>query len=183
MSSQPMEYEITAYTVSHGVSEAHCADETIRFDSSAMPASELPGPAELLAAAFAACVLKNVERFAGMLPFRYDSASITVRAKRQQTPPRFTEIRYELALVTDEPPDRVDLLHRNNRQAGNGLQHAGGKLRRLWQRPRDGSRVAGNLSEACASAGGCERGGARSLLAANSVCARRVRPGLVCALG
>lgn len=113
MSSQPMEYEITGYTVSHGVSEAHCADETIRFDSSAMPASELPGPAELLAAAFAACVLKNVERFAGMLPFRYDSASITVRAKRQQTPPRFTEIRYELALVTDEPPDRVDLLHRN----------------------------------------------------------------------
>ena len=38
MSSQPMEYEITAYTVSHGVSEAYCADETIRFDSSAMPA-------------------------------------------------------------------------------------------------------------------------------------------------
>ncbi len=41
------------------------------------------------------------------------SASITVRAKRQQTPPRFTEISYDLALVTDEPPDRVDLLHRN----------------------------------------------------------------------
>ena len=114
MSTQPMEYEITAHTVLHGVSEAHCADETIRFDSSATPASELlPGPAELLAAAFAACVLKNVERFAGMLPFRYDSASITVHAKRQQTPPRFTEIRYELAVVTDEPPDRVDLLHRN----------------------------------------------------------------------
>ena len=113
MLSQPMEYEITARTASHGISEALCADETIRFDSSAMPASELPGPAELLAVAFAACVLKNVERFAEMLPFRYDTASITVRAKRQQTPPRFTEIRYELALVTDEPPDRVDLLHRN----------------------------------------------------------------------
>ena len=48
-----------------------------------------------------------------MLPFRYDSASITVHAKRQQTPPRFTEIRYTLDLITDEPPDRVDLLHRN----------------------------------------------------------------------
>ena len=113
MSLLPTEYQVTARTVSHGVSEARCADETIRFDSSAMPASELPGPAELLAAAFAACVLKNVERFAGMLPFRYDSASITVHAKRQQTPPRFTEIRYTLDLVTDEPPDRVDLLHRN----------------------------------------------------------------------
>ena len=35
---------------------------------------------------------------------------------------------------------------------GNGLQHAGGKLRRLWQHPRDESRVAGNLIEARASA-------------------------------
>ena len=95
MSSLPTEYQVTAETVSHGVSETRCADETIRFDSSAMPASVLPGPAELLAAAFAACVLKNVERFAGMLPFRYDSASITVHTKRQQTPPRFTEIRYD----------------------------------------------------------------------------------------
>ena len=113
MSPLPTEYQVTAQTVSHGVSEARCADETIRFDSSANPASALPGPAELLAAAIAACVLKNVERFAGMLPFRYDSASITVHTKRQQTPPRFSEIRYTLDLITDEPPDRVDLLHRN----------------------------------------------------------------------
>ena len=75
-----------------------------------MPASELPGPAELLAAAFAACVLKNVERFAGMLPSAMTARRSPSMRNHQQTPPRFAECLHP-QLVTDEPPDRVDLLH------------------------------------------------------------------------
>lgn len=42
----------------------------IAFDGSASTGEALPGPADLLAAALAACMLKNVERFSGILPFR-----------------------------------------------------------------------------------------------------------------
>ena len=71
------------------------------------------GPADLLASAFAACVLKNVERFARMLSFTYDTASIRVMLERQDRPPRITSVQYALHLVTAETPHRVDLLHRN----------------------------------------------------------------------
>ena len=47
---------------------------TISFDASSSTGELLPGPADLLAAALAACILKNVERFSGLLPFRYERA-------------------------------------------------------------------------------------------------------------
>lgn len=77
-----------------------------------------PGPGELLASAFAACLLKNVERSARLMPFRYRSAEVEVVATRQDSPPLFREIRYELRLVTDEPQRRVELLHENLRRHG-----------------------------------------------------------------
>lgn len=96
-----------------GVSEVLAKDATIAFDSSPQMGDALPGPAELLCSAFAACVLKNVERFSELLPFEQQGASVMVTAERQQTPPRFTCFRYELRVVTDEPPQRVELLHKN----------------------------------------------------------------------
>jgi uncharacterized OsmC-like protein len=54
-----------------------------------------------------------VERFSEMLPFEQQGASVDVSAERQQEPPRFTIIRYELRIVTDEPEERVELLQRN----------------------------------------------------------------------
>ena len=80
--------------------------------------SGLPGPAELLASAFAACLLKNMERAATLLPFRYESVEVDVRARRQDSPPRFVEIAYEVRVVTDEEPRRLELLHRNLSQFG-----------------------------------------------------------------
>lgn len=77
-----------------------------------------PGPAELLAGAFAACLLKNVARSSALLPFAYDSASVTVTMHRQEAPPRFTAIEYALHIVTTEPEHRVELLHRNLQKFG-----------------------------------------------------------------
>lgn len=118
MSSAPMRYEVEARIVGPGVSEAACKASRIAFDSSTGQSPELPGPAELLASAFAACLLKNVERYAEMLPFRHEGASVRVSAERQDRPPRFTRIRYVLRVVTDEEPRRVDLLHHNLRKWG-----------------------------------------------------------------
>lgn len=108
-----LRYEIEASVVGAGVSEGRCKRSAIRFDTSPAQGDELPGPAELLALAFAACVLKNVERFSELLPFDYSGAHVRVTAERQETPPRFTSIHYELRVETSEPPERVDLLHRN----------------------------------------------------------------------
>jgi len=86
---------------------------TITFDGSAETGELLPGPADLLAAALAACMLKNVERFSGILPFRYRRARIRVEVEREEPPPRIVRARYELRIETDEPQQRVDLLQRN----------------------------------------------------------------------
>ncbi len=114
----PMSYAVRARTVRPGRSEIDAGGSRIAFDSSPAPGDELPGPAELLAGAFAACLLKNVERFSQILPFAHAGASVTVEIERQDSPPRFTRIRYELRVVTDEEPRRVALLHHNLRKHG-----------------------------------------------------------------
>jgi len=88
------------------------------FDATAGRLDTLAGPADILCAALCACILKNVERFSHLLSFRYESASIEVSAERNEPPPRIVSMRYLLRVVTDEPPSRVELLHRNIRKYG-----------------------------------------------------------------
>jgi uncharacterized OsmC-like protein len=118
VSVAPTSYEIEARVVRPGVSAATSKQAVIEFDTSAGQSEVLPGPADLLTMAFAACVLKNVERFSKMLPFRYQEASINVVAERQEAPPKMIRVTYSLRLVTDEPQQRVDLLHLNIRKHG-----------------------------------------------------------------
>ncbi len=118
MSQAPTKYTITARSQKGGQAHADAKQEQIDFDASTAMGDELPGPAELLLTAFSACALKNVERFSKMLPFQYEAARIEVEGERQDTPPKFTHIRYTLELVTDEPDERLDLLHKNIRKYG-----------------------------------------------------------------
>ncbi len=108
-------YIVNAHTTDDGVAEVTGNDATIRFDRS-WPDTErpaLPGPGELLAAAFAACAIKNVERFSHLLPFACESAEIEVELHRNDHPPHFDRIEYVLRLVTDESDARVDPLAKN----------------------------------------------------------------------
>jgi uncharacterized OsmC-like protein len=118
MSTPPTTYTVHARSTGE-VAEVVAADEVISIDArwGAEPAG-LPGPAELLAAEFAACLLKNLERSRSMLSFSYDDAEVRVVAHRQDAPPRVTEISYELTVTTDEPARRVDLVHRNLQKYG-----------------------------------------------------------------
>ncbi len=113
MATEVLTYRVTARLLGNGVAEAQARQSRIEFDSSSGRSETLPGPAELLVTAFAACVLKNVERFSEMMPFDYSGASIRVEAEREAPPPRIARIHYVLTLETDEPERRVDLLHRN----------------------------------------------------------------------
>jgi uncharacterized OsmC-like protein len=115
----PSGYHIRARTRASGLAEALAGNEVIPFDASwGGPDSGLPGPAELLASAFAACMLKNLARTGTLLHFRYTSAEVEVVVQRQDAPPKFTRITYQVRLVTDEPAQRIDLIHRNLRQFG-----------------------------------------------------------------
>jgi uncharacterized OsmC-like protein len=96
--------------------EAHGLDTS--FDGTAGRLEDLPGPADVLSAALCACILKNVERFSHLLPFRYESASVKVTAEREEPPPHIARMHYELEIVTEEPQARVDLLHRNIQKFG-----------------------------------------------------------------
>jgi uncharacterized OsmC-like protein len=116
--AMPTSYQLTARIARPGVSIGRTKGATIEFDTSATGGDQLPGPADLLTLAFAACVLKNVERFSQMLRFSYRTTSIEVTSERQDVPPRMTKIAYSLLVDTDEPQHRVDLLHRNIRQHG-----------------------------------------------------------------
>ncbi|MEX2160092.1 MAG: OsmC family protein [Dehalococcoidia bacterium] len=118
MTQATMRYEVHAQNTGAGVSEASCKETRITFDSGPALSPQLAGPAELLAAAFAACVLKNVSRFAEILPFRYEHASIDVAAEREDAPPRIARVRYVLRLVTEEPPHRLENLGKNIEKFG-----------------------------------------------------------------
>ena len=108
----------------HGVSrpgghgKIRCNTTDIRADTGSIPDGFRPGPAELLCASLAACLLRNIERYSEMLPFEYDVARLEVEAERTDAPPRMAAMRYRIEIVTDEPDHRVELLHRNIRKFG-----------------------------------------------------------------
>jgi uncharacterized OsmC-like protein len=108
-----MIYKAAAMVSPGGKAHIETLQARIDFDGSAGPGQTLPGPAHLLAASLCACMLKNVERMSGMLPFKYTQAAITVEAEREEPPPRIVRLRYQLRVHTDEPAQRLLLLHRN----------------------------------------------------------------------
>ena len=119
MTDAPLAYSVTARADATG-GMLHAADDDLALETRWQPdaPSTHPGPAELLAGAFAACLLKNVARSSAMLPFAYDSVTVSVTMHRQDAPSRFTAIEYALHLVTAEPAHRVELLHRNLQKFG-----------------------------------------------------------------
>lgn len=86
---------------------------TLRYEAAFAAADDLPDGGDLLAQAFAGCLLQTLERSATYLRFRYEHASVHVTVERHGSPPSFTRLAYELELETDEPAGRIDLLHRN----------------------------------------------------------------------
>jgi uncharacterized OsmC-like protein len=111
--SSPTRYAVDAENAPGGAAMVAARTSTIAFDGSAATGELLPGPADLLAAALAACILKNVERFSAMLPFAYERARVHVEVEREEPPPRIARARYTLWVTTDEPERRLELLHRN----------------------------------------------------------------------
>jgi uncharacterized OsmC-like protein len=111
-------YRVRGISRPGGHGKIRCNTTDIKADTGSISDGFRPGPAELLCASLAACLLKNIERYSEMLPFEYDVATVEVEAERQDTPPQMTVMRYHIEVATDEPEQRVELLHRNIRKFG-----------------------------------------------------------------
>lgn len=117
--NSPTGYKVTAHVGATGdPAVADTGTTNLDIDTTWGGKPGLPGPAELLATAFAACLLKNLARTQDLIAFDYQDADVEVIARRQDSPPKFVALSYTLRITTDEPQRRVDLVHRNLRQYG-----------------------------------------------------------------
>jgi len=113
-----LEYEITARRVDAHGSIAQCKDAELIIDTDLQGRIDAFNPAELLLAAVAACILKNMERISPMIHFEYRSVSIKVHGERQDSPPKMAGINYEIIVDSDENEQKLKLMHDNIRKFG-----------------------------------------------------------------
>ena len=113
-----MEYSILATSTAGNDASLVIKQLEIVFGTTDASAEKLPNPAELFLGSFAACILKNVERFSGLLHFEYDRASIKVSASRLENPLGMDDIRYELTIFSSDEKLRVGLLKKNIERYG-----------------------------------------------------------------
>ena len=113
-----LEYRITARRLDEHRSLARCKESELFMDTDPAGRRDAFNPAELLLAAVAACILKNMERIAPMIHFHYRGATVKVHGVRQDSPPRMADIDYEIIVDTDEDEHKLTLMHDNIRKFG-----------------------------------------------------------------
>lgn len=113
-----LEYQITA-TVEQGQTATVKANQTqIHFDASSGRDEILPNPAELLLSSLAACLLKNLQRYAEILHLSYKRAQVTVHGYRTENPPKIYRIVYSLEVNTEVTDHQLQNWHKNIRKFG-----------------------------------------------------------------
>jgi len=113
-----LEYEVTAKRIDAHGSIAECKHAELVIDTDLKGRADAFNPAELLLAAVAACILKNIERIAPMIKFQYHGVTIKVNGERQDSPPKMANINYEIIIDSDESRHKMNLLHDNIRKFG-----------------------------------------------------------------
>ncbi|TCK17982.1 putative OsmC-like protein [Thiogranum longum] len=113
-----LEYEVTAQRVDTHGSLAQCKQAQLVIDTDLDGRPDAFNPAELLLAAVAACILKNLERIAPMIHFDYRGVTVKVHGVRQDSPPKMMRIEYEITVDSDENDRKLELMHENIRKYG-----------------------------------------------------------------
>jgi uncharacterized OsmC-like protein len=108
-----MNYRIEASSISNKDAIIHIKHSNIAFGTTSETAETLPNPAELLLGAFSACMLKNLERFSGMMNFTYTKATVEVNATHLENPPRMDNLIYNLTIYSNDKKLNTDLLKKN----------------------------------------------------------------------
>ncbi len=113
-----LEYRVVARRIDAHGAVATAKSAEIALDTDLSGRQDALNPAELLLAAIAACMLKGIERVMPMIRFDLRGVEIALHGKRQDNPPRMTEIDYDIVVDTDESDQRLELLHKNIRKYG-----------------------------------------------------------------
>ncbi len=113
-----MKYKIKASSTANQDAVIQIKQSDIDFGTTTKTAETLPNPAELYLGAFAACMLKNVERFSGMMKFSYTKAMVEVIATRLENPPRMDSIAYNLTIYSNHKELNTGLLKKNIEKFG-----------------------------------------------------------------
>ena len=113
-----MNYHIKASSISNSDAKIQIKESSIDFGTTSKTSEILPNPAELFLSAFAACILKNVERFSTMMKFNYSKAAIEVHATRLENPPRMENVNYVLTIYSKDKKLNVPLLKKNIEKFG-----------------------------------------------------------------
>ena len=113
-----MEYQIKASSVSTKDAILQIKQNEIAFGTTSNSAEILPNPAELFLGAFAACMLKNVERFSAMMNFTYATAAVNVSAIRTEKPVKMDNINYKLIIYSADENINTVLLKKNIEKFG-----------------------------------------------------------------
>ncbi|WP_179351675.1 OsmC family protein [Winogradskyella vidalii] len=113
-----MNYQIKATSVSNEDAIIHIKASDIDFGTKATPGDTLPNPAELFLGSFAACMLKNVERFSTLMKFNYSKTTLNVEASRLENPPRMEHITYHLTINSNDKKLNTALLKKNIEKFG-----------------------------------------------------------------
>jgi len=113
-----MNYNINASSISNQDATVHIKQSNIDFGTTSTTAETLPNPAELFLSSFAACILKNVERFSALMKFSYTKATLKVDAIRLEHPPRMDNIIYNLTVYSNDEKLNTNLLKKNIEKFG-----------------------------------------------------------------
>lgn len=113
-----LEYEITARRIDAHGSLVQCNEAKLVIDSGLKGRADVLNPAELLLAAIAGCILKNMERIAPMIQFAYRGVTVKVHGVRQDSPPKISRVDYEIMVDSDENARKLELMHENIRKYG-----------------------------------------------------------------
>lgn len=113
-----MNYRIKASAVANNDAVIAIKQSNIAFGTTPKSADTLPSPAELFLGSFASCMLKNVERFSGILKFNYTKATVEVNAIRQEKPLKMDNLVYELTIYTNDKKLNTALLKKNIEKFG-----------------------------------------------------------------
>ena len=113
-----LEYHVNAHRLdSHG-SLVAAKEASLIADTDLAGRPDAFNPVELLLGALSACLLKGAERVLPVLGFDLRGIEVSLHAVRQDSPPKLLSIDYLITVDTDEPDNRIELLHTNIRKYG-----------------------------------------------------------------
>ena len=113
-----LEYIVQAHRIDAHGSEVAAKQARLVVDTDPQGRADAFNPAEMLLGALAACIIKGAERVLPTLGFSLRGLEMNLHAVRQDSPPKIVSIDYVIAVDTDEPDHRIELLHTNIRKYG-----------------------------------------------------------------